>query len=244
MANTVDNVLVGSPRISGGLLISLTPIALNDYPTDATTAISGMNPVGYIGEGGVVEMINRESKPLPAWGGDVVRHLQTSHSVQYKFTFLETANADVLKVMYGENNVSGNLSTGIVVKRNSLLLPKFSMSQEMLDGQVSIRNFVPLAQIIDVGDITYVDSDSISYEVTVEAYPDANGDKAIQFMLSGVAPTAWAASQWYDIGASVTITDATLVALDSGTSGTVEPTKPASVGGKVTDGSVKWQRVA
>lgn len=54
---------------------------------------------------------------------------------------------------------------------------------------------------------------------------------------------AWVATTAYAVGARVTITGATLEATVAGTSGSTEPTAPASVGGTVTDGTVTWKRI-
>lgn len=62
--------------------------------------------------------------------------------------------------------------------------------------------------------------------------------------LSGTPPL-WTASTAYSVGDQVTLTGgAVLQATVAGTSGTTEPTAPASVGGTVVDGGVTWERVS
>lgn len=195
MANVAANALVGMPLVTGGLSIGFTPIALAAYPEDASEALSGVETVGYIGEDGVVESDGRETEQIKAWGGDTVRRVQTDHTITYQFTFLESKNAAVLKARYGADNVTvtpavpGVSGEKIVIKKNSKVLPRMSLDFKMLDGDHLIRNFVPLGQIVETGDVTFVHSDVIKYEVTVEAFADANGDKAIQF-IEGPTPEA------------------------------------------------------
>lgn len=188
MANTAANALVGMPLVTGGLSIAFDPIALAEYPDDATTTITGTESAGYIGEDGVVESDGRETEQIKAWGGDTVRRVQTDHTITYQFTFLESKNATVLKARYGAENVTitpavaGTSGEKIVVKKNSKVLPRISLDFNMLDGGHRIRNFVPLGQIVETGDVTFVHSGLIQYEVTVEAFADVNGDKAIQII--------------------------------------------------------------
>lgn len=54
---------------------------------------------------------------------------------------------------------------------------------------------------------------------------------------------AWAGTHAYDVGSKVTITGGTLQATKAGTSSGTAPANPGSVGGTVTDGTVKWTRV-
>lgn len=187
MANTASNVLVGQPLVTGGLSISLDLIQAAVYPTDATAPIQGMQSCGYIGEDGVTETNGRDTEQIKAWGGSTVRRVQTDHSIQYKFTFLESKNAVVLKAVYGQENVLVTEPTEtekglIAIKKNAKTLPHMSLDMNMLDGTTRIRNFVPDGQIVETGDVVFVHSDVIKYEVTVEAFEDANGDKALQLL--------------------------------------------------------------
>ena len=111
---------------------------------------------------------------------DTVRVVQTDHTVTYSLTFLESSPV-ILKAVYGEDNVVE--TDGLVtVKVNSDTLEHRSWAFEMKDGDKRIRIFVPDGQIISRGEITYTHSGAIQYEVTIEAFPDANGDKAIKVL--------------------------------------------------------------
>lgn len=185
MANDNTNVLVGMPLSGGAISISTTLIQSAGYPTDASTEIADMDATGFIGEDGVTETNGRSVDKIKAWGGDTVRTVQTEHDLTYKFTFLEVKNPTVLEAVYGADNVTVT-GTGaerkIVIKKNAKVLPHITIDMRMLDGTTKIRNFVPDGQITEIGDVVFVHSDVIKYEVTVEAFADANGDKAIQLM--------------------------------------------------------------
>ncbi len=187
MANTAANVVAGTPLATGGILIgSLTATA----PTTAVSTLTGFSAAGYIGEDGITEANERSTDRIRAWGGDTVKVVQTEHNVTYQFTFLETLNADVLKAVYGEDNVTttaATASTGTLheVAVNAATLPHKSYVFEVKDGDAKIRIYVPDGQITEVGEITYSDSEVVGYQVTVEAFADADGNKAIKFLDNG-----------------------------------------------------------
>ena len=188
MANTAANIVAGVPLATGGILIGdLTSAA----PATASDALTGFAAAGYIGEDGVTESNERSTDRIRAWGGDTVKVVQTEHNVTYQFTFLETLNADVLKAVYGEDNVlttAATASTGTLheVQVNAATLPHKSYVFEVKDGDAKIRIYVPDGQITEVGEITYSDSEVIGYQVTVEAFSDELGNKAYKFLDNGV----------------------------------------------------------
>jgi len=188
MANSAANVVAGVPLATGGVLIGALTAA---EPSTAVSALTGFTAAGYIGEDGVTETNERSTDRIRAWGGDTVKVVQTEHNVTYQFTFLETLNAEVLKAVYGEDNVTttaATVSTGTLheVQINSATLPHKSYVFEVKDGDAKIRIYVPDGQITEVGEITYSDSEVIGYQVTVEAFADELGNKAYKFLDNGI----------------------------------------------------------
>src|SRR5699024_8041079 len=51
---------------------------------------------------------------------------------------------------------------------------------DMLDGDNSRHLDVGYGQVTEVGDISYVDGEAISYELTISCDPDDNGDTLIE----------------------------------------------------------------
>jgi len=189
MANTSSNVVSGKPLATGGILIAPAGTA---GPTDVSTApVAGFIGAGYIGEDGVTEGGERSTEKIKAWGGDTVKIVQTEHSLTYSFSFIETLNADVLKSIYGDSNVTttaATISSGTIHKVlvTSDTLPHKAYVFEIKDGDARIRIVVADGQITEVGEITYSDSEVIAYTVTVECFADANGVKATKFLDNGV----------------------------------------------------------
>jgi len=183
--------MAGVPLATGGVLLG-SPTAV--APDDATSELVGFTAAGYIGEDGVTETNERSTDRIRAWGGSTVKVVQSEHNVTYKFTFLETLNKNVLQAVYGEDNVTttpATASSGTLhaVKVNGATLPHMPYDFEVKDGDAKIRIYVPDGQITEVGDITYSDTEVIGYEVTVEAFEDADGNKAYKYLDDG-KPTA------------------------------------------------------
>lgn len=189
MANTVANVLAGKPLTTGGVLVGPLDTAL---PTDAATAPDvGFVAAGYIGEDGVTESNGRTTEKVKAWGGDIVRVLQTEFSATYQFVFLETLNTTVLETVYGDDNVTVTAATPTTgtlrsVVINSQDLPHKEFILEVKDGLARVRIVIPDGQITEVGDIVYNDGNVIGYPVTVEAFQDASGNNAYKYIDDGV----------------------------------------------------------
>lgn len=187
------NVLAGKPLATGG--VSMAPVG-TALPTDAVTALAAaFKNAGYVGEDGLTETTDRSTDKVKAWGGDTVKILQTDFAVTYQFTFLESLNSDVLKAVYGADNVVTTAATAAkgtlhAVKVNSDELPHQVFVFDMKDGQARIRIAVPDGQITEVSEITYNDGEVIGYQVTVEAFRDSTlGANAIKYLDDG-KPTA------------------------------------------------------
>lgn len=170
MANTVSNVSAGKPNPAGALYWA--PLG-STLPTDATTALdAAFLPLGYVSEDGLTNSNTRDNDEIHAWGGDSVLNLESNYSDTFQFTLLEILNVNVLKMVYGDDNVSGALATGITVKANSTerTAGVFVAEMALRDGAKQ-RIVCPNAKLTELGDITYVDNDAAGYECTLSAMP-------------------------------------------------------------------------
>jgi hypothetical protein len=184
------NVAAGKPLATGGVLIGDLGA---EAPEDARTALdSAFVAAGYVGEDGLTETTDRSTEKVKAWGGDIVKVLQTDFSVTYTFTFIETHNSTVLETVYGDDNVevtpaTGSAGTLRTVKVNADTLPHKSFVFDMRDGDSRIRIYVPDGQVTEVGEVTYSDGELIGYQVTVEAFRDSElNANALKFLDDGV----------------------------------------------------------
>lgn len=188
MANDSSNVFAAMPAVTGALLRA--PLGTT-MPVSARTA----PPVafidqGFIGEDGFTQSESRDTDKKKAFGGTVVKILQTDYSVTIQFAFLESINAEVLKSIYGEDNVEVGTTEDaneIVVHKNKLQSPHAAWLIDVFDGDALIRTAIADGQITEVDDIQKVHSDTIMYTVTMECFEDENGDNLLEYIAKGAA---------------------------------------------------------
>jgi len=177
----VINVTTGKPKVGGA--ISEAP-AGTTLPTDATSALANaFVNFGYVSEDGLTNSNTAENEQTVAWGGDVVMDTMTSKPDQFTYTLIEATNVDALKHVYGSSNVSGTLTTGIVINANSTeQAEKVIVIDMVLRGPAVKRIVIPRGKVLTVGDIVYNDTDPVGYEVTLAAYPDASGNTHYEYI--------------------------------------------------------------
>lgn len=177
----VNNVSYGKPLTDGA--ISTAPLG-SSLPTDATTKLdTKFKSLGYVSEDGITNENSPESEKIKAWGGKTVLVSQTEKPDTYQFTLIEVLNLDVLKVVYGDENVSGTLKTGITIKANAKPMKARSFVIEtLLNGDTIKRMVIPNGMISEVGEISYKDDEAIGYETTIECLPDKDGNTHYEYI--------------------------------------------------------------
>ena len=169
--NNASNVSAGKPAIGGAIFIAPLGTTL---PTDALTPLdSAFENVGYISEDGYTNSNSPETTGIKAWGGDTVYDALNSKDDTFKYQMIEAGNKVVLKSVYGSENVTGDLETGLTVRANSKEMEeKALVIDTVLRGHILKRTVIPRAQLTELGDITYKDDELVAYEVTYSAHPD------------------------------------------------------------------------
>jgi hypothetical protein len=183
------NTVAGKPLATGGVLVAPTGTV---GPTDNSTALNAaFKALGYVGEDGLTESTDRSTDKVKAWGGDIVKVLQTDYSVTYQFTLIEHMNNDVLKALYGSANVAFTAQTVSTGNKNNVklvsdTLPVQAWVFEVKDGLNRIRIYVPKGQITETGEVVYNDGQIVGHQVTLEAFYDTTlGANAIKYMDDG-----------------------------------------------------------
>ena len=175
-----SNVSAGKPKVTGAIFIAPVGTTL---PTDSTTALNpAFVELGYASDAGVVNSESRETETIKAWGGDTVLKPFTGKEDTFSFTLIEALNVNALKLVYGDSNVTGDLTNGISIKSAAEDLDYHSFVIEMvLNGAVK-RIVIPSAKVTEVGDITYADGEAIGYDTTLSAVPDAAGGTHYEYI--------------------------------------------------------------
>lgn len=173
MANTATNVSVGKPNVSGA--VYRAPIGTT-LPTDATTALdAAFVSLGYISEDGLSNNNELSVEATKAWGGNIVLRSLTEMNDEFSLTLIETKKVDVLKAVYGDDNVtvdaSGDVTVNVIAEDPEEAVWVFEL---VLRGGIAKRIVIPDGAITSRDEITYNDSDAVGYGITISAYPDAN----------------------------------------------------------------------
>ena len=182
VANNADNVGVGKPKVGGAVFRAPLGTTL---PINANTELSNafLN-LGYCSEDGLVNSNSPESSEIRAWGGDVVYVYQENRTDTMGFTLIEVTRVDVLKAVYGDDNVTGDLSTGLTVKANSTEPDEAVYVFDTIIHNVLRRIVVPRGKLSELGDISYTDTDAVGYEMTITCLPDEEGNTHYEYMSS------------------------------------------------------------
>ena len=173
MSNS-NNVTAGKPKITGSVWVAPVGTTL---PTSTTESLNAaFKELGYVSDAGITNSNSPSNTAIKAWGGATVLDVQTDKPDTFKMAFIEATNVDVLKQIYGDNNVSGTLETGITIHANNEEQSTKSLVIDMvLKNGTAKRIVLPTCKVTAVGDITYADGSVIGYDTTLSCYPDTNG---------------------------------------------------------------------
>jgi len=171
---------VGKPNVAGAVFVAPVGTTL---PATATESLnSAFKNLGYVSEDGVTNTNGPEVSEIKAWGGDVILSPYSGKKDEWKLKLVSVLNPDVLAAVYGPDNVSGTLASGVTVRANSNEPPSMVWVIDMIcsDGEdtAAKRVVIPNGKVSGLADIVYKDSDAVGYEITIAAL---KGDSAFGY---------------------------------------------------------------
>lgn len=172
--NNVQNVSVAKPKSGGAVFIAPAGTTL---PSDAKSELPDTYKcMGCISEDGVVNTQESDSEDIADWEGKIVESPSTTYSETYTTTFIEAVNPDVLKYVYGDENVIIGSNGGLEIRHTGRNEEEAVLVVDtILKGNKIDRLVIPRAKLSEIGDITRKKSELLGYESTIKALSDDEG---------------------------------------------------------------------
>lgn len=182
--NATSNVDTGRPKVGG--YATRAPLG-TVLPTDIVTALdAAFRNMGYVGNAGLKVTYSRASTDHRDWNGDIVDSTQDEYGETYSVEFIESLRGDLLKALFGDENVTITAPTTsveglVVIKHNSLEPIDAAWVFDMKSRRSSKRMTLPQARVSDIGEVSFVSNDLIRYAATIKAYPDSLGNSSYEY---------------------------------------------------------------
>ncbi len=192
MAINAKKVLVGAPDQSSTTGAVNYADTTTTAPTDARSALGGSwTGCGYVSEDGLTLSTDYGTVKLRDWSKNAVRTLLDEFTGEVTFAFIQT-DYEGLCAIFGASNVTRTAATAsagekITVKLGAHLAPVKSFAFNMKDGNARVRVYLPNAQAVLDGDLTFVANEPISWNVKLECNADTSGESIYIFTDDGIS---------------------------------------------------------
>ena len=169
MAQNVKYVTAAKPKVTGA--ISVAPLGTT-LPTDAVADLDpAFKSLGYIGEDGLSNANSPSIETKKAWGGDTILTSQSERPDTFTCKLVEALNPEVLKVVYGSDNVKDSAGKIEVSATSTEPEPNVFVIDTILSDNHLKRIVIPHGQLTEIGELVYSDSEALAYEPTIQALP-------------------------------------------------------------------------
>lgn len=188
-----DSTLVWAPtRPDSGGVFYRAPLGTT-VPTDATSPLDALFvDHGWLGEEGITLTVDRDIQKHYAFGSDLVKTTQGTYSESLQLSLLES-DPDVLETVFGPNvtlGVDGGGNRTIAIEHSSAMRPRSAFVVHTVDGSKTRRLVIPEGMVVDLADVSYVNSDLLKYTITVDCYKPADGSEAVMEYIADVGAAA------------------------------------------------------
>lgn len=234
---------------------------------DLSTDTTGLRPLGLVTNDGFTGGREEENEEIPAHGvADAVRTDTTSVSRTLSTTVLEKHRRVIQEIALGADFSGKTVTPGEFLTLDEPEMPmhdEWTIVLILKDGapgnEIFFGRLLGTVKIQSAGEESWGTEGADQQELTWKAFTDKDYGTPVKHFIGGpgfealaaelgyelAEPDAWSAETAYEVGDLVALSGGeTLQATTAGTSGTTEPTAPATVGDTVTDGTVTWERIS
>ncbi|MEU7584432.1 hypothetical protein AB0B50_43410 [Streptomyces sp. NPDC041068] len=168
--------------VTGAAYVALPKSKL---PTNATDNWDpAFTDVGWISDDGITESNSTDATEIKGWqGGQTVRKVISSSEMTFAFTAIETSKT-VLELYHKGSKVSTTSGKSVLAIK-SPGPDRRIFGFDVIDGSNHIRIVIPDGEVTETGDITYKGDEAVAYELTITAYPGADGTVAYKYSDDG-----------------------------------------------------------
>lgn len=180
----VNEVTVGSALATGAIWVAPKGTTL---PTDATTTLSGTwKLLGFTSDAGVSISENGSNQSIVAWEGRTeVYNVRTEYTESIAFMPIQ-CNADVAKLMWGDDAVTTATNT-IAVKHHGKTLEPVCIVIETVPRDNIVKRYCGTFQLVERGaqtlDGTQVDGRTLTFNAV------ADSDGVTMYEYTAVTPS-------------------------------------------------------
>ncbi|WP_406714715.1 hypothetical protein [Trueperella pyogenes] len=176
----IPQFMIGAPIEAEGALASAP--AGTELPTDAKTPLpEEFKARAVLSDGGWSLNPNRQTADIKVHGGGTARTIAESYSEVVSTVIAESSDAEILKLIYGDKNVSvsGKKTT---IKHNAQPNGKRVFVLGDIDGDAVRRLVIPEGELFVTGEITHVHNDIIKYPVEIRCSQDKHGNSSYEYI--------------------------------------------------------------
>lgn len=171
--HNAEFVTYGKPKLDGGILTA--PVGTK-LPTDAIMALdTKFVSLGYVSEDGVENGRDADTDDIRAWGGDKVLSIRNNEENSFTFRLIESVNIEVVKFIYGEDNVTGTQDKFSVEVGSYQMEEKAFVIDQILKNGYLKRTVIPKGKPNLDGNVNYEDDDATGFDIKLDCMVDDNG---------------------------------------------------------------------
>jgi hypothetical protein len=170
MALDADDVTVS---ITGEMHVA--PVGTAAPVSAVAVLAAAFKGLGYVNEDGITESPEESTETIRAWqNGTTVRTVFSESAIRFNATLIQNTR-DVVELYHkGSQVVFANGtddSAGYKIDVKNPAPDPRSFVFDVIDGDKHLRIYIPKGEVVERGEVEYVNTNAIGYPVTIECVP-------------------------------------------------------------------------